>query len=54
MGLFNRAANLEDISKRAAETPVIKIDSIYQGLDYLMKLVKQIRPSRLQITKKWS
>lgn len=43
---FNTAANFEKISKREAETPVIKIDSIYRGLDYLVELVKQIRPSR--------
>lgn len=46
MVLFNRAAKHEEISKREAETPVIKIDSIYHGLDYLVELVKQIRPSR--------
>jgi site-specific recombinase len=43
---FNTAANFEKISKREAETPVIKIDSIYRGLDYLVELVKHIRPSR--------
>jgi len=46
MGLFNRGAKHEEITKREAEVPVIKIDSIYHGLDYLVQLVKQIRPSR--------
>jgi site-specific recombinase len=46
MESLNMAANFEKISKREAETPVIKIDSIYRGLDYLVELVKQVRPSR--------
>jgi len=44
MGLFNRsrrklAAKEEDVA------PVITIDSIHRGLDYLVELIKQIRPS---------
>lgn len=46
MELFNRATKHQEISKREAEAPVIKIDSIYRGLDYLVELVKQIRPAR--------
>jgi site-specific recombinase len=46
MGLFSRAAKNEVISKREAEVPVIEIDSIHHGLDYLVQLVKQIRPRR--------
>ena len=46
MGLFNRPAKPEEIAKSNGEAPVIKIDSIYHGLDYLVELVKQIRPRR--------
>lgn len=43
MGLFSRAAKTGE-EKQGKETPVIKIDSIHRGLDYLVELVKQIRP----------
>lgn len=46
MGLFNKTVKIEEISKQDIEVPVIKIDSIYRGLDYLVELVKQIRPAR--------
>ncbi len=46
MGLFNRNENREANQKQETEVPVIKIDSIYHGLDYLVELVKQIRPAR--------
>ncbi|WP_018611534.1 site-specific recombinase [Segetibacter koreensis] len=46
MGLFNRAEKHEEIEKPEAEVPVIKIDSIYHGLEYLVQLVKEIRPVR--------
>jgi site-specific recombinase len=44
MGLFGRSAKNEEIEKKDAEAPVITIDSIHHGLDYLVELVKQIRP----------
>lgn len=46
MGLFNKAGKHKEIINQEAEVPVIKIDSIYHGLDYLVELVKQIRPAR--------
>jgi len=46
MGLFNRTEKNEGIIKQETEVPVIKIDSIYRGLDYLVELVKQIRPAK--------
>ncbi|GEO08203.1 site-specific recombinase [Segetibacter aerophilus] len=40
------AGKHEAVSKQGAEAPVIKIDAIYNGLEYLVELVKQIRPAR--------
>lgn len=46
MGPFNRAhKNIGDKIKEE-EVPVITIDSIHHGLDYLVELVKQIRPAK--------
>jgi site-specific recombinase len=46
MGLFNKDIKNTEIADQENEVPVIKIDSIYRGLDYLVELVKQIRPAR--------
>jgi site-specific recombinase len=45
MGLFSRSPKKAVIEKQVNETPVITIDSIHRGLDYLVELVKQIRPT---------
>jgi site-specific recombinase len=44
MALFNRK-NRSAPTASVADVPVIKIDSIYRGLDYLVEFVKQIRPA---------
>jgi site-specific recombinase len=46
MGMFHRTAKNDEAKKQEVETPVITIDSIHRGLDYLVELVKQIRPAR--------
>jgi site-specific recombinase len=46
MEFFSTAGKHEVMPKQEAEAPVIKIDSIYNGLEYLVELVKQIRPAR--------
>jgi site-specific recombinase len=46
MGLFSRRAKKEDEEQPETAAPVITIDSIHHGLDYLVELVKQIRPAR--------
>jgi len=46
MGMFSRSAKTVEILKQEAEAPVITIDSFKQGLDYLVELVKQIRPRK--------
>ncbi|MCW3114718.1 MAG: hypothetical protein JWR18_3114 [Segetibacter sp.] len=43
MGLFSRSPKGPAANKQ--EAPVITIDSIHHGLDYLVELVKQIRPT---------
>lgn len=43
MGLFNRSP--KKAARIQGEAPIITIDSIYNGLDYLVELVKQIRPT---------
>lgn len=43
MGLFNRSP--KKTAPIQGEAPIITIDSIYNGLDYLVELVKQIRPT---------
>jgi site-specific recombinase len=44
MGLFKRTVTIAEFEKVPSQTPVIIIDSIHHGLDYLVELVKQIRP----------
>jgi site-specific recombinase len=44
MSLFNRRNKILT-TNNAPDVPVIKIDSIYRGLDYLVEFVKQIRPT---------
>ncbi len=44
MGLFTRGIKVDEIEKQQSNVPVITIDSIHHGLDYLVELVKQIRP----------
>ncbi len=44
MGLFKHHVS-QQLPGNASETPVIIIDSIYNGMDYLVQLVKQIRPA---------
>ncbi|MCW3106724.1 MAG: hypothetical protein JWQ09_1230, partial [Segetibacter sp.] len=44
MGLFTRNPKKAEVDKPVQEAPVITIDSIHHGLDYLVELVKQIRP----------
>src|SRR3954470_21485165 len=46
MKLFNGASKHAEVSKREAEAPVIRIGKTYHGLDYLVELVKQLRPGR--------
>ncbi len=43
MGLFKRS--LKKLTAEEDLAPVITVDSIYRGLDYLIELIKQIRPS---------
>jgi site-specific recombinase len=45
MGLFNHSKDLSEKNEESA-VPVVTIDSVYRGLDYLIELIKQIRPSR--------
>jgi hypothetical protein len=44
MGLFSRSTKNVEAKTDQSETPVITIDSVHHGLDYLVELVKQIRP----------
>src|SRR4051812_7951416 len=44
MGLFTSNAKKARQEEQQSETPVITIDSIHHGLDYLVELVKKIRP----------
>jgi site-specific recombinase len=44
MGLFSRSSKLVEVEKQESNAPVITIDSVRQGPDYLVELVKQIRP----------
>ena len=46
MDVFSEAVEQEVMFKREATAPVIKIDALYDGIEYLVELVKQIRPAR--------
>jgi len=43
MGLFKRSQ--KKLTAEEDLAPVITVDSIYRGLDYLIELIKQIHPS---------
>ncbi|MDB5193552.1 MAG: site-specific recombinase Gcr [Segetibacter sp.] len=45
MGIFSRKERIYAIDQQNDPAPVIEIDAINRGLDYLVALVKQIRPS---------
>ncbi len=45
MGFFSRPSNATPVGN-GKHVPVIRIDSIHRGLDYLVAFVKQIRPSQ--------
>jgi site-specific recombinase len=45
MSIFFRSAKTETTLKEENVVPVITIDSIHRGLDYLVELIKQIRPA---------
>ena len=44
MSLFRRQKKIK-VKEQDSEVPIIKVDSIYRGLDYLVEFIKQIRPS---------
>ena len=44
MSLFHRQKKIK-VKEQDSEVPIIKVDSIYRGLDYLVEFIKQIRPS---------
>src|SRR3954462_11379474 len=44
MGLFRRNPKKAESDQQEQGAPIITIDSIHRGLDYLVELVKQIRP----------
>ncbi|HEX8357650.1 MAG TPA: hypothetical protein VF610_09570, partial [Segetibacter sp.] len=44
MGLFSRSEKVAQSGDETAKAPVITINSVFNGLDYLVAIVKQIRP----------
>src|SRR4051812_46376651 len=44
MGLFTRNPKKADQQELYSETPVVPIDTIHRGLEYIIELVKLIRP----------
>ena len=47
MGLFSRKIKESEIAMLQNAAPVITINNVHHGLQYLVELVKQIRPAHL-------